>query len=139
MLTTSTVSGVRSRTQKLPEPSDFTVSSHEVTLRGDGIDIDRGAADDVDGFLSCLLRSADLLFRVRPTRWLVVLPVAESEIVAFRGRMKKVRDAENRNRLAGPLSEIRLNVLGSWRVTKDFDEILNRLSIALEPAELVYA
>ena len=88
-------------------------------------------ADGADAFLSCLLHSADLLFRVGPARWLAVLPIAESEIAAFRERFEKEVGAENRNRFGEPLPDIRLNVLGAWHVTNNHDEILNRLSAAL--------
>jgi signal transduction histidine kinase len=96
-------------------------------------------ADDAGMFLSCLLRSADLLFRIEPARWLIVLPIDESEFGLFHRRLKKAIVAENRNRLGEPLPDIRLNVLGAWRVTGNHDDILNRLSAALEPVEAVHA
>jgi hypothetical protein len=79
------------------------------------------------------------LFRIGPARWLVVVPTAESEFALFRKRLKKAVSEENRNRLGEPLPEIRLNVLGAWRVTSNYDEILSRLSAALEPTEAVHA
>jgi hypothetical protein len=96
-------------------------------------------ADDAGAFLSCLLRSADLLFRIGPARWLVVLPVAECEIAAFLERVEKAIGEENRNRLGEPLPDIHLNVLGAWRVAHNHDEILSRLSAAMEPTEAVHA
>ncbi len=96
-------------------------------------------ADDVYGFMGGLLGSADLLFRIGPARWLVVLPVAESEIAAFREQVGKAISEANRNRFGEPLPDIRLEVLGEWRATDDPDEILNRLSAALEPAGAVFA
>jgi len=95
--------------------------------------------DGVDAFLSCLLHSADLLFRVGPARWLAVLPIAKSEIAAFRERFEKEVGAENRNRFGEPLPDIRLDVLGAWHVTDNHAEILNRLSVALKSEEAVYA
>jgi signal transduction histidine kinase len=94
-------------------------------------------ADGADAFLNCLLHSADLLFRVGPARWLVVLPIAESEIAAFRERFEKEVGAENRNRFGEPLPHISLNVLGCWHVTDNLDEILNRLAAALTSKEAV--
>jgi signal transduction histidine kinase len=95
--------------------------------------------DGVDSFLRSLLHSADLLFRVGPARWLAVLPIAPSEIAAFRKRFVKEVGAENRNRFGKPLPDIRLSVLGAWDVTDNHEEILNRLSVALGSTEAVYA
>jgi hypothetical protein len=67
------------------------------------------------------------------------LPAAESEFALFRKRLKKAAGEENRNRLGEPLPDIRLNVLGAWRVTNNHDEILSRFSAALEPTEAVHA
>jgi PAS domain S-box-containing protein len=91
-------------------------------------------ADDTNLFLNHLLRSTDLLFRSGPTRWLVVLPVAEFEISEFRERVEKKIGEANRNRLGAPLPDIRLKSLGAWRVGSDRDQLLNRLSPALETA-----
>ena len=92
-------------------------------------------ADDAYLFLNHLLRSSDLLFRSGPARWLVVLPVDEIEVAEFRERVEKKIGEANRNRLGEPLPDIRLAFLGTWRVGSDRDELLNRLSAALEPAE----
>jgi signal transduction histidine kinase len=96
-------------------------------------------ADDVNSFLSGQLRSDDLLFRDRPARWLVVLPVAESEIAAFRERIAGEVGATNRNRLGKPLPDIGWEVLGAWHVTGNQDDILSGLSNALVSAEGVHA
>jgi hypothetical protein len=87
-------------------------------------------------FVNHLLWSSDLLFRNGPTRWLVVLPVAEIEVGEFRVRLEKKRVEANRNRLGEPLPDIRVKFLYSWQVGGDRDELLNRLSSALdlEPA-----
>jgi len=94
-----------------------------------------GIADDVHTFLSCLLRSADLLFRVGLTQWLVVLPVAETEVLAFRQRVEKTINAENRIRLSEPLPDIRLKCLGAWSVINNHGQILDRLCAAIETTE----
>jgi PAS domain S-box-containing protein len=93
-------------------------------------------ADDANLFLNHLLRSTDLLFRRGPTQWLVVLPVAEIEVAEFCERVAKKRGVANRNRLGGPLPDIRMKFLCSWRVGSDREELLNRLSSALNPAEV---
>jgi PAS domain S-box-containing protein len=93
-------------------------------------------ADDANVFMNHLLWSSDLLFRNGPTRWLVVLPMAELEVDEFRERVAKKIGEANRNRLGGPLPDIRLKFLCSWCVGSDRDELLNRLSSALKPAEV---
>jgi len=95
-------------------------------------------ADATDAFLSCLLRSADVLFRIGPERWLIVLPVPQSEFLAFRERIRKSFQAENRNRLGERLPDIRLEILGAWRVAGNRDEILNRLAATSQNREAVY-
>jgi hypothetical protein len=91
-------------------------------------------ADDANLFLNHLVRSSDLFSCSGPTQWLVVLPVAENEVAEFRERVAKKIGEANRNRLGEPLPDIRLKSLGAWRVGSDRDELLNRLSPALEPA-----
>jgi hypothetical protein len=83
-----------------------------------------------------LLWSSDLLFRNGPARWLLILPIAEIEVKEFRVRVAKKRAEANRNRLAEPLPDIQMKFLCSWRVGGDREELLNRLSSALNPAEV---
>ena len=97
------------------------------------------AGDDVTSFLSGQHRADDLLFRIGPARWIIVLPMAESEITAFLERVEQAFGEANRNRLGGPLPEIHWKILGAWGVSFDHDEILSRLSAAIEPKEAVYA
>jgi two-component sensor histidine kinase len=114
-------------------------SSHVALVRADVDDLLSAAlTDDADAFLTCLLHSADLLFRIGSAQWLLVLPVPESEIAAFRERVETAREAENRNRLGDPLPDILFNVLGAWHVMNNHDDILNRLSEVLTPSEAVY-
>lgn len=94
---------------------------------------------DVNVFLSCLLSATDLLFHIRPTTWLVVVPVEESEIGAFRERTHREFCASNRNRMGKPLPELSLKVLGGWVVSQDQDEILNCLLHAIDAPEHLHA
>ncbi|HWB09274.1 MAG TPA: hybrid sensor histidine kinase/response regulator [Pirellulales bacterium] len=95
-------------------------------------------SEDVDTFLSCLLRYNDLLLRGGPHRWLIVLPVPESEVASFHQRAKKSLAESNRNRLGEPLPTIHLECLGSWRVASR-RQILARLRNILPSVETVYA
>ncbi len=77
--------------------------------------VGRDVADDVDGFLSYLLRHNDLALRISPSRWLMVLSIAESGLPAFRKRVDKTLGEARRNRLEGQLPEIDFRILGTWR------------------------
>jgi signal transduction histidine kinase len=95
-------------------------------------------ADEVDTFLSCLLRYNDLVLRVASRAWLIVLPVPESEVKAFRQRAEKALGETNRNRLGEPFPPIHFQFLGAWRVAGR-RQILARLRAILTSEEAVYA
>ncbi|HUY89501.1 MAG TPA: hybrid sensor histidine kinase/response regulator [Pirellulales bacterium] len=76
-------------------------------------------AEDVDGFLSCLLRYNDLVLRVGPSRWLVVLPVPEDQVAAFLRRAEKAFAEAARNRVGDPYPRIDFRHLGTWPVDHD--------------------
>jgi len=95
--------------------------------------------NDVHVFLSCLLCATDLLFHIRPTTWLIVVPVEQSEIAAFRERTAREFSASNRNRMGKPLPELGLQTLGGWVVSRDQDEILKCLLHAIHATESVPA
>jgi signal transduction histidine kinase len=96
-------------------------------------------ADDANAFMGYLLRSTDLLFRIGTARWLIVVPMAKTEIAALRMRLEQAFGAANQNRLGESLPDIHLNMLGTWSVTSEQNEILSRLSAALEPNEAIHA
>ena len=95
-------------------------------------------ADDVDKFLSFLLRYNDLVVRIGPRRWFIVLPVSESEVPAFRQRAEKAIGEDSRNRLGDPFPVIDLQFVGTWRVAAG-EEMLTRLRAILPTEEAVYA
>jgi hypothetical protein len=95
-------------------------------------------ADDVDTYLSCLLRYNDLLLRAGTHRWLIVLPLPESEVAAFRQRAAKALNEANRNRLGESLPAIQFEFSGSWHVGAR-KQILARLRAILPSEETVYA
>jgi signal transduction histidine kinase len=95
-------------------------------------------ADEVDTFLSCVLRYNDLLLRVGARAWLIVLPVPESEVTAFHQRAEKALGEANRNRLGESLPPIGFQFLGAWRVASR-PQILATLRAVLASEEAVYA
>ncbi len=83
-------------------------------------------AEDLDGFLSGLLRHNDLSLRVGPHRWLMALSIADSEFPAFRQRIGQELHELGRNRLADPLPEVEFGLLGTWGV-RNHEQIVGRL------------
>ena len=99
-----------------------------------------GAAliDDAGEFLSCLLRYNDLLLKTGPTRWLIVLPIAQGLVNSFLQRADKAIGESNRNRLGDPLPVIGFHPLGTWP-RSDHHELIAALHLALHHGETVYA
>ena len=97
--------------------------------------VSKGVADDVDGFLSYLLRHNDLGLRIAPSRWLLVLSIAESGLPAFWQRADKALGEARRNRLEGGFPEIDFRFLGTWRADSH-EGILARLR-ETAPAETI--
>jgi signal transduction histidine kinase len=94
--------------------------------------------DDAGEFLSCQLRYNDLLLKTCRTRWLLALPIAESQVELFLQRIGKAIDETNRNRLGEPLPDINLHGLGTWPSSSQ-DELLAALRLAPHHREAAYA
>ena len=88
-------------------------------------------ADDVDAFLSRLLRRHDILFRATPRRWVLLLSASEAEVELFLARGLQVLVNTNRNRPFGPLPEVIWSRIGTWRMQQH--EILDAVRAALAP------
>lgn len=93
-------------------------------------------ADDVDGFLSCLLRYNDLVLRIGPNRWLIALPVPDGEAATFLRRAAKALADAARNRIGEPYPRIEFRRLGTWPVGRP-REILDVLSDVVRCEEAV--
>jgi hypothetical protein len=93
-------------------------------------------ADDVDGFLSCLLRQNDLVLRLGSRRWLIVLPAPEDEVPSFRRRAEKTFAEASRNRVGEPYPQIDFHFLGTWPA-EDRKAILAELSDIARSEEVV--
>jgi signal transduction histidine kinase len=99
---------------------------------------DADLIDDAGEFLSCLLRYHDLLLETGRARWLIVLPIAQSQIESFLLRADKAIGETNRNRLGQPLPTIGLHPLGTWP-SSNHDELLAAMHLALHHGETAYA
>ena len=102
-------------------------------------DAAQATADDFDSFLNCLLRKNDLLFRVQPTRWLLLMAAPSSESDRWHQRAQEEFRKHNPNRPMGPLPNYRAEVRGAWnRGAKDetviaqFNDLLNRTALSFQ-------
>jgi signal transduction histidine kinase len=120
----------------IPVSDPFEVLRRWLTLRGTGVDILRvteiavdcdsnsTAADEFDSFLNCLLRRDDLLFRMAPHIWLLVMVVSSSESDRWFKRAETEFARANRNRPLGPLPEYRAKTLCEWNSRHTLESIL---------------
>tara|TARA_R110002049_G_scaffold4601_5_gene32803 strand:+ start:1111137 stop:1112702 length:1566 start_codon:yes stop_codon:yes gene_type:complete len=81
-----------------------------------------GIDDDVDAFLSYCLRKNDLVFRLEPQRWIIVLPEPRSELDSYFDRIHKELSACNRNRPFGMLPDIDMSLAECWGIDDDHRE-----------------
>lgn len=115
---------------ELDELGSRTVSLLHV-VAGDQCTLE--AADDVDAFLSYLLRRNDLLLRIAPLAWLVVLDADEVACEQFLVRYEKTLTETNRNRLRGPLPPLHVTTEGTWQLPWRHRQVLERAA-AFAPA-----
>lgn len=84
----------------------------------------QAVADDVDAFLSRLLRRHDIIFRAAERRWVLLLSASADDVELFLERGRDVLQNTNRNRPYEPLPEFKPTRLGTWPITTS--EILMR-------------
>jgi len=96
-------------------------------------DTDLEAADDADAFLSYLLRRNDLLLRISPQAWLVVLDADEAACELFLDRYHKTLTETNRNRLRGPLPQLNVTTEGTWQLPWRRRLVLERAAALAPP------
>jgi hypothetical protein len=100
---------------------------------------DSSAAADVDSCLNSLLRRYDLLFRLDPCHWLLVLAASADESVQFLAASAKTLQDINRNRPQGPLPQIALQREGSWQLAScDLETKVGAFTM-IESRDLSYA
>ncbi len=79
--------------------------------------------NDCDAFLSYCLRRNDLLFRVTDHEWIIAMPETYNDLCSFINRVLNERESVNRNRPFGQLPEIDLNIVGTWSMENERDEL----------------
>ncbi|MCA9217523.1 MAG: hybrid sensor histidine kinase/response regulator [Planctomycetales bacterium] len=98
---------------------------------------DADDANDVDSFLSYLLRRHDIIFRVDSARWLLVLAANDIELPDFFSRAQQTLDDANRNRFKGPFPHVEWNRIGTWHASY-IDTIVVRSAEAFQTRELMH-
>ncbi len=93
----------------------------EITVDGDA---NLTSCDEFDGFLNCLLRCNDLLFRTTSQTWLLVMAVSPYESGKWFKRAKAEFNKANRNRPLGPLPDYRAETRNQWDAQDSKDAIL---------------
>lgn len=98
-------------------------------------------ANDVNTFMSYLVRGHDLTLRADRDRWILVLPEPVSEVEQFLERAKREIDAVSRNRPRGALPHIEWQIDGYWTDLKSAtEEIVSHVnSLAKERESIGYA
>ena len=82
--------------------------------------IDPESTEDVTAFLERVAARHDLLFYRGNARWLLVLPISESDLEVFFSRLRQAATDSNRNRFGGPLPSMEMECLGqleTWTAT----------------------
>jgi hypothetical protein len=95
-------------------------------------------SDDVNTFVTTLLRRHDLAFRTEAREWLMAIACDPLELDTFFARVEQTREKINRNRPAEPLPGIRFQPLGTWSVADGLEGLhaaVNR-ALHLEAAHL---
>ncbi len=96
-------------------------------------------ADDANAFLTYLLRRDDLLLRIDPLRWLLVMPCTVAGLKQFLERAESVWVKANRNRPYGPLPAVTYERVGAWHLHDERDELLDYARQLFSPEEVVHA
>ena len=91
--------------------------------------------EGIDGLLNCCLRKNDLLLRLEPARWLIVIPEPECEVSKYRDRIQQELMDENRNRPLGHLPELSIERNGTWPLKKAAEEINRYIESTIQSNE----
>jgi signal transduction histidine kinase len=100
------------------------VSLVTASAEGDVLD---DAAEDVDAFLSYVLRPSDLRFQVGARNWLLALPGGEDAVTRFCKKADRTWREANRNRPRGPLPRITFVRDSAWSLEGDALGLLERV------------
>lgn len=86
------------------------------------------AVEDVDAFLSYILRPSDLRFKVGEGRWLLALAGGDETVGRFRKRADRTWHDANRNRPRGSLPRIVYSRDSAWSLESETSAMLARVA-----------
>lgn len=112
-----------------------SVVSLLIATASDGVD--SVLLDGVEDFLQHQLRRSDLLFRARPTRWLIVAAASGIEIERMVSRLEQALAEINRNRPGHELPRFLLTRRGTWHGSAHRDELLQTFADELRSDGIV--
>jgi hypothetical protein len=92
--------------------------------------------EEVESLLTYVLRTTDIVFRGRPSQWIVLLDSDESGYRAFRRRVRKTVRQTNRNRVQSPLPPLATKLLGKWDLKEDAEKMIAKLQGCLSFHEI---
>lgn len=98
-----------------------------LVLAEDDQESDEKRLNDLDGFMNYCLRRNDLMFRLQPGQWLMVLPIDEHGLRECRERIRSEFESANRNRPFGPLPSFGMTSIGSYSMSQK-DELIQKVS-----------
>ncbi len=113
---------------------EFSVSLLSASVLAAG---DTQTGDEIQAVLNDVLRADDLLFRVDPDRWLIVLATGSGGVDAFCARAAEMLEGVSRNRPRGALPALKLMSEGSWNMPAASGELLAEFGRLVQAAETV--
>lgn len=87
---------------------------------------------DVEQLIQHQLRRSDLTFRTAPHRWLLAVAADPRELRGTLTRLEQAWSETNRNRPSEPLPVLQLAALGTWPITDERIEFLERFEAELK-------
>ena len=120
---------IRTSKRALPLVSLITVRADESTPAGD--------SDDVELYLTGLLRQNDLMWRIDARRWLIVVATNACEANRFLERLEEGLKNMRGLRPAGPLPRLQVALDGTWHAADESEAILTHLERLFTPVEKV--
>ena len=113
------------------ETRSYSLSVVEITVSQNVTPADM---DEFDSFLNFLLRQDDLLFRLNPQTWFLVLAGSSTESDRWFSRAVKEFERTNQNRPFGPLPEYQAKTRYEWNPPDTPDLLLHRFETLLRQA-----
>jgi len=119
---------VFSRWLQLHQQSSLPIAAMKISV---GDTTNARDADDFDRFINCVLRKQDILFRICPRHWMLLLPITEKDIPRWEERVARDFTRFNRNRHQGAPIGYSRRIVRTWppstsrrRMQREFERLL---------------